>query len=51
MKTNIVIDISTPIPYLELRAKMLSTSQITGFFKMYYLKIEGKYEIHFWNAD
>ena len=39
MKTNVVIDISPPIPYLiilvlELWAKILSANQVAGFFKM-----------------
>ena len=39
MKTNIVIDISQPIPYLRKfwltsQAKMLLANQVAGFFKM-----------------
>ena len=57
MKTNIVIDISPPIPYLEnssspvLSFKMMSANQITGFFKMYYLKKEVNDEAYFWHTD
>ena len=49
MKTNIVIGISPPTPYLflELWAKMLLTSQIAGFFKMQYLKKEVNDEVYF----
>ena len=52
MKTNIVNDISPPIPsgkilVLQLWAKMQLTNQIAGLFKIKYLKKEVNDEVYF----
>ena len=57
MKTNIVIKISSPIPYIakfwfsSYGPKCSHTNQIAVFFKMLYLNKEVHDNVYFWHAD
>ena len=54
MKTNVVVDISTPVPYLaklQLWVQMLSANKTAGFFKMLYLKEEVNNYLYFRHAN
>ena len=57
MKTNIVVDISPPIPYLakfwfsSYGPRCCQPIKLQDSFKMYYLKKELNDEAYFWHVD